>query len=395
MQSQLNAKSIKCMVAVETMAVGGAEMDILRNFGQINNDPNFEIIIFIFGWPGPLCEKLIAAGVRVRVFNQKPTSQYATKFDKAKALLGQIKFFQDVLKTETPDIVHCFLPKAYLLGAVAKMTGGRAARNPSWMMSRLSLNYYMDKRKVAGWIERKICHRFLGFKAFIGNSKAIQKQLIQEGCPTDKVNLLYNGIDTQEFLTKRQKTRISSPIKITAVGNLHPYKGYDDLLEALNILDQSDNVTSDWICEAAGEDVEGNLGRLKAKAQELGLAEKVKFLGRIENVPQFLASADIFVHPSHTEGLPNAIIEAMASALSIVATNVGGIPELIDHEINGLLVESNAPEKMAHALKTYFDDYSQAYEYGQKASLKAQENFDLAQSVLRYKEIYREILSHA
>ena len=394
MQSQLNAKSIKCMVVVETMAVGGAEMDILRNFVQINNDSNFEIMICIFGWPGPLYQKLIDAGIQVRVLHRKPIAPNISKFAKAKALLGQIKFIKDVVKAETPDIVHCFLPKAYLLGAVAKMTGGRAARNPSWIMSRLSLNYYMDKRKVAGWVERKICHRFLDFKAFIGNSKAIQEQLIQEGCPADKVSLLYNGIDTQEFLTERQKIRISSPIKIAAVGNLHPYKGYDDLLEALSILDQSDNVTSEWICEIAGEDVEENLGRLKAKAQELGLAEKVIFQGCIENVSQFLASADIFVHPSHTEGLPNSIIEAMASALPIVATNVGGIPELIEHKINGLLIDSRDPEAMSQALKTYIELPSTAYEYARKVSFKAQEHFDLVKSVERYKKIYMEILSH-
>ena len=78
-------------------------------------------------------------------------------------------------------------------------------------MSRLSLNYYMDKRKVAGWLERKICHRFLDFKAFIGNVKSNTKAIDTRRMSADKVKLLYNGIDTQEFAKRKTKDKFHHP----------------------------------------------------------------------------------------------------------------------------------------------------------------------------------------
>jgi glycosyltransferase involved in cell wall biosynthesis len=374
------------------MCVGGAEMDILRNYSAINADPKFEIIVCIFGWPGALYQKIVDAGVQVRVIRSTPPSSTANKLAKIKVLLDNILFIRDIVASEQPDIVHCFLPRAYLLGGVAKIIGRRAASKPVWIMSRLSLNFYMKKHRLIGWIEKNIFHKFLGFKVYIGNSKAITNELVAERCSVDKVKLLYNGINTQEFATKRSQARGASRLRIAAVGNLHPYKGYDDLLDALSILNNLAGNLPDWVCEIAGEDVNGNQKRLLEKAKKLGVAEKVHFLGRLDNVAAFLAGCDVFVHPSHTEGLPNAIIEAMSSALPIVATNVGGIPELIDNEKNGLCVKSHNPAQLAHAIRTYIENPLRAYKIAQQALLKARKQFDLKISVAGCKGIYREVL---
>ena len=264
-------------------------------------------------------------------------------------------------------------------------------------MSRLSLNYYMTKHRFAGWVERNICHKYMRFAAFIGNCKAITKQLKEEGCPEHKIKLLYNGIETDRFTIKPKKSQnqtfsSSYPLKIVTVGNLHEYKGYDDLLEALALLIKSDRDLPPWLCEIAGVDVDGSLLKLKQKADTLGLTNSVRFLGYVHNIAEFLNSAHLFIHPSHTEGLPNAVIEAMASGLPVIATKVGGITELIEDGINGLLIEPSSPRELKLAINKYLKDMVYAQKMGEVSSRLAKEKFDVKTSVLKYQKIYTDLL---
>lgn len=250
------------------------------------------------------------------------------------------------------DIVHTVLPNSYLVGAcAAALAGGRPL-----LMSRLSLNLYQQEYKLIGFIERRILHRSVD--AVIGNSNAVLQDLRSEGVKQSKLHLVHNGIDVHAFAsemvdysTARRLLGISNgAVVFTVVANLHRYKGHKDVLHALAAL--SRRWQDDWLCLLVGKDVRECLPELKRLCVEYGLSRNVEFLGSRTDVPTILSAADIHISASHQEGLPNNIIEAMCARLPVVATAVGGVPELVVHGQTGYLLPPQDVGRMTDALVT-------------------------------------------
>src|SRR4029077_16178482 len=130
--------------------------------------------------------------------------------------------------------------------------------------------------------------------------------------------------------------------------NLHPYKGHKDLLRALAAV--SPMWRSDWLCLLVGKDVHDCQPEFKRLAVEYGLSRSVEFLGPRADVPIILSASDIHISASHEEGLPNNIIEAMCAHLPVVATAVGGVPEMVVEGQTGSLLPPRDAGRMADAL---------------------------------------------
>ena len=150
--------------------------------------------------------------------------------------------------------------------------------------------------------------------------------------------------------------------RIVAVGALKPLKGFDILLRALNIL-SVDGFGFELLIAGKGSE-RSNLERM---IRELGLTNQVRLLGEIDDIPGLLAGSHMFVHPSRSEGLSNAILDAMAEGLPVVATAVGGTPEIIQDAENGLLVPPDEPISLARAIQTLLQDSQLRYRLGQSA----------------------------
>jgi glycosyltransferase involved in cell wall biosynthesis len=306
------------------------------------------------------------------------------------------------LNAENADIAHFYLPNAYGYGMFACLLMRRSAKR---VMSRLSLNFYKGQHKILSWIERSLLHRNLDIA--IGNSKLILEELAVEGVPRDRVRLLYNGIDPAPF-ARREESRADARVAlgierdafvIVAVGNLHEYKGHRDLIEACSAV--CERLPSEWRLMIAGRDEQGNRAVYERLIEQLGLAEHVTLLGECSEVPELLLAADVFVQPSHHEGLPNAIIEAMAASLPVIATRVGGIPEAVREargtddaaEATGWLVSPHDPEALADALLQAVEDPSRRASMGESACRRVVAEFSLEQSVGGYETIYRELMA--
>ncbi len=387
-------KPIKVMIAIEAMDVGGAEMDILRNFPCINESDQFEVLLCCFRRPGTLFHQIqkenIQAIASPALFNNR--FKFLQKFLKP---FHSLLFLLKTLRREQPDIVHCFLPRSYLMTCVCKLLLSFSKTQSKYVMSRLSLNDYMKNHKILALFEKYICHRVAHFDAFIGNSKVITQQLASEGCRKDNIHLLYNGIQVQSFVVERDiDFKELSTIQFVAVGNLHTYKGYDDLIEAFYQFEQNQQSTKSWSLKIAGQDKHGNLDRLNTKIKNFGLDKKITLLGKVDDIPSLLASSHVFIHPSHTEGLPNAIIEAMASGLPVLASNVGGVPELVEQNQTGFLFEPKSPESIAKTLTKTFTQVDMLAKMGKKAQSKALSNFDLKSSVANYKATYLNVIKN-
>ncbi len=161
------------------------------------------------------------------------------------------------------------------------------------------------------------------------------------------------------------RAKVSLPVetpRIVAVGGLKPLKGHDVLLRALKILADGG---SKFELQIAGNGPEcANLDRM---IEELGLADRVRLLGEVEDAPALLAEAHLSVHPSRSEGLSNAVLEAMAEGLPVIAAAVGGTPEIIQDGQNGLLVPPDQPNCLADAIQRLLQDCALRSRLGQAA----------------------------
>jgi glycosyltransferase involved in cell wall biosynthesis len=309
-----------------------------------------------------------------------------------------ITYLADVVRLARPiaqhiraleiDIVHTILPNSYLVGACASVLAGRRPI----LMSRLSLNVYQQNERLIGFIEKYLLHHTVD--AAIGNSHAILRELNGEGVHASKLHLVYNGIDARTFSyemvarsTARRLLNIpDDALVFSVVANLHPYKGHRDLLLALAPLSKA--LRSDWVCLIVGNDTHDLLPELLQLCRDSGLSRHVRFLGARRDVPTILSASDIHISASHQEGLPNNIIEAMCARLPVVATAVGGVPELvIDGETGYLLPPHNAGQ-MTDALLALARAPGRRATFGAAGYARALTHFSLDRNVAAFETIY-------
>lgn len=435
----MTARRPRIMVVIGSLDVGGAEMDLVRNLPMINRE-KFDVLVYTFTAPGSLASAMEAAGIAVhktvsrrpgavakrleRVAASEPESEAtAAKFVspvrrnfmyramrsfvhsflwraskpmwKIRNRLSLLKEYMKVvmpmarfIREQRIDVIHCILPNAYFYGTIAALLAGRT----NIAMSRLSLNLYQKNMPFYFTAERKFLHRFV--KVAVGNAKSVLADLVEEGIPKRKLFLLYNGIVVDGYRPsslRRSRAREelgleANALVITAVGNLHPYKGHADLILAVARI--AEDLPQPWRLLIAGSDRAGHEQVLRRMITELNLEQRVTLLGHRDDIPEILAAADIHAMPSHEEGLPNSIIEAMASGLPVVASRVGGIPELVIEGENGILVGPHDVDGFAEALLTLAHDADLRMRIGEANMGRVRTHFSLEKSVSRYEELY-------
>ena len=131
-------------------------------------------------------------------------------------------------------------------------------------------------------------------------------------------------------------------------------------------------------------------GQLEAVIKELGIGERVRLLGERDDVPVILRALDVFVLPSLGEGISNAILEAMATGIPVIATRVGGNSELVRDGITGRLIEPRRPGELAEVLTTYLGDAARARSHGAAARGRAVDQFGLGRMLAGYTALYRQ-----
>lgn len=216
--------------------------------------------------------------------------------------------------------------------------------------------------------------------AVVANSAAAAAQLAREGVPDSKVRVIPNGVDTARFGAARPARPLR---RIVMVANLRPEKGHDILIDAApRIL--AAHPDAEFVLAGEGP----RRSALQSQARASGVDQRVRFLGECRDVPGILAGGDLFVLPSRTEAMPNAVIEAMAAGLPVVASAVGGIPELITADHTGLLVAPNDPAALAAAVNRLMDDPDRAAALGRSARAFITREFGFGRMVARVEELY-------
>lgn len=373
------------LVVLPKLVVGGMERHLLQVLPALCAR-GFDVEVFPLRGPGPLDGEMSGAGVPV-VPVRPPLQNGGRVSGRLNALAGATALRRHISR-RSPRLVHFFLPEAYLLGGLL----GGIGRVPAKVMSRRSLNHYQDKHPISRRGEACLHRRMDGV---LGNSEAVLRDLAGEGVAEARLGLIYNGVSIECFADRdatsaRQALNLATETLVLAiVANLIPYKGHADLLEAL--ARAKAKLPADWCLLIAGRD-DGIGAALRAQGERLGLGAHLRWLDVVSDVGQVFAASDIVCQPSHEEGLPNAVLEAMAAGRPVVASRVGGLPEIIESEVEGLLVPARDPDALADALVDLATNPGRRRALGQAGRIRAQETFALETCVERYARLYAGLL---
>ena len=295
-----------------------------------------------------------------------------------------------IMVRRRPAIVHFFLPASYVIGApLAILT-----RIPIRIMSRRSLNLYQQDHPIFEGIERRLHRRM---SAVLGNSRQVVRELLNlEGCPPDRVGLIYNGIEVSCFEAAapgRSQSELSRPNTSNLVliinANLIPYKGHADLISALAMI--GDRLPLDWQLLCVGADY-GFGAKLREQIRELNLGDHVRLLGQRGDVASLLSSADIGLLCSHQEGFANAVLEGMAAGLPMIVTDVGGNAEAVVHGKTGLVVPPRDPRAFGHAILELAGNAQRRCAMGKAGLERVKSHFNIDRCVSEYDRLYEGLL---
>lgn len=237
---------------------------------------------------------------------------------------------------------------------------------------------------------------FARARLLIVRSESIRARLVKLGCPVEKVRIHRAGIPLKDIPFRQREAPADGAWRCVQAGRLIAKKGLGTTLKAFAEFSRTFPKAT---LTLAGE---GELrNALWSHAQELGISERVKFTGFLgqEELRSVYAQSHLFLHPSelgpdgNQEGVPNSMLEAMASGLPVLATNHGGIPEAIDHGVSGLLVAERDHAALGAEMLSLAKDPARYAAMGLAGSRKVAAVFDIAASVAALEAIYDEALS--
>ena len=367
----------RVMLFTDSFMRGGTERQFVRLVRGIDRN-QYDIVIACLQRSGPLLSEVECLGVTIVEF--PIDSLY--NFKAAKLVVQLVRF----LHREQIQIVHTF----DFYTSVFAVAAARISGVPVVLASRREL---LNLRSP--WQQRAIrvaCRLATGV---VVNSCAVGRDMVGlESGSRRRIDVLPNCIDLDEFESKLSPGEIRrelglSPrsIVIGALGNLRPEKDLETfLLAARRILD----VIPSAEFLVIGDGPAAN--KLKWLADDLHLSESVHFLGERSDVPDLVAALDILVLSSYTESFPNAVLEAMAMGKPVVATNVGGIPELVEEGQTGFLVPPRDPKAIADRVLSLCRDSARRLQMGRAARTRVESNFTVQAVTTRLERIYGRLL---
>ena len=290
-----------------------------------------------------------------------------------------------------PHILHTHGAKASLLGRMANIS----SKEP---VNVATVHNFVLENKVAYWkkIVYKQLEKALGKHThrFITVSDALKGHITRNyGIPLDKIETIYNGINVSRYTNNifevsddlTSFTHNKNPL-IGVVARLAPQKGVNYFIEAAKIVcDKNPEVR--FVVVGDGPERKS----LEKLQYQLGLRNNLLFLGESNNIQAILRNLDVYVLPSISEGLSISTIEAMASGCPVIATNVGGVPEIVKNNSNGILIDPANPIQIATSIFRLLENKELARSLATEGVRFAKQKFDLAIMIYKTQELYKKL----
>jgi glycosyltransferase involved in cell wall biosynthesis len=334
-----------------------------------------------FGAAGVLEEKLKEADIETFVL---PSLHRDVKiWDELKTFIDLTK----LIKSVRPDVLHVNSSKMAGLGALAGRVCG--VKNIIFTAHGLATNEHRS------WFSKKIMSLIYYVIMLLSHHTIavcaqIAKQLSKYPFIKMKIKVVYNGINTFEMLDGFESRQILAPqaheeVWIGTIAELHNNKGLDILIKSFAEITNTLNFNNVSLVIIGGGEEKENLEKL---IKELKLEKKVHLLGFIKDAHKYIKAFDIFTLPSRTEAFPYVILEAGLAGLPVVASSVGGIPEVVISSINGLLFHKGNEKELVLALTMLLNDKALAKSFGDKLTSEVKERFSIKQMLESTKKIY-------
>jgi len=352
---------------VSTLNIGGLEK-VVFDLTRLANRELFDVQVICLGEIGALGPDFIDQGIRVEslegggVGTRKLTLRLAKRLRQIQA-----------------HVLHTHNPAPHLVGALARRLSGI----PVLVHTKHGRNYPERRRKV--WANRLATYLTDCVVAVSQNAADVARDV--EQVPERKLRIIRNGIDLVRFPLGVSPSRIVKGRVIHVARLIYPTKDQITLLRAARLVA---DVEPAFSLHLVGDGP--HRAMLQALCDELNLREHVTFHGFRGDVVQLLGEAELFVLSSVKEGLSITLLEAMASGLPVVATAVGGNPEVVAQGETGLLAPARNPEALASAMLELLADPVRARRMGIAGRERVEQEFDLRRVVAKYEELYVSLL---
>lgn len=360
---------MKTLQVIPYFGLGGAEIMCENLTEALIEASNAVVVVSLYSTKTPITERLEKNGIKIIYLDKHAGLDFSIA-----RKLGK------VIKEEKPAVIHTHLASLkYAYSAVKKLkikipivhTVHSIAQKEAPLRDRIFNRFWYKSGKVVP----------------VALSKEIQKTVLQVyGLAEQDVPIVFNGLNLAKCI-KKQSYSADEKIKILHIGRFTAEKNHTCIIEAMKLLSDSGVNAS---LKLIGE---GPLKcEMQQKVSEYGLETCIEFMGSQSNVYPFLSDADIFILPSIYEGIPLSLVEAIGTGLPIVASDVGGIPDMIENEVNGLIITPNA-ESLANAIKRLAENEELREQLGKNA-LSQSERFSAKNMAKKYLEIYDTLSLH-
>ena len=336
---------------------------------------------------GRLTDAVEAAGMAVQ-----PVRYFCDRTHPVKDVLAVFELVQ-IIRRGNYDLVHTHNSKAGFIGRLA----ARLVHHPAVVHTIHGFSFHdrapILQRKLFIYLERLAagwCHGMIAISDVLVSWA--EEVGIRPKCP---IHTIYSGIEVEEFQRPVDRVGVrrglglrETKLVIGVVAKLWEGKGHADLIRAVSLLHKQGHEVQLLV---AGEGpLEADLRKLSG---DLGVAADVVFAGFRTDIPELTEAVDIAVLPSHFEGMGRVLLEAMARGKPVVATTVGGIPEIVLHEKTGILVPPGNAEQLAGALERLICDRALRSELGHRGRDRIDDCFSSRRMVEETAEVYRQVLA--
>jgi glycosyltransferase involved in cell wall biosynthesis len=359
--------------AVYSLMIGGSEVLAWRIAKALNINGVYDCSLYAVDRGGPLSDALSADKIKYRVFSRK------SRIDLR--LLGALAA---QLRADKIQLVHTHhLGQLLYAGLAARLVGAKVVHTEHEF-------YSLSNRRlqILLWFLVKMADVVTAVNDPV--SSFLRDQV---GIPSPKIVTIQNGIDISPYLAAMPIARSelgwsNNDVVVGCVARLEPEKGVAILLEAFSLVLKHQPNAKLLIAGDGGE-----RERLRSTSGRLGLNGSVHFLGTRSDIPEVLATCNVVALPSIHEGLPMALLEAMAAGKAVVATRVGAIPDVVRDGRSGLLVPPGNVTSFAQALSFLIGDQNKRQEMGVEAHKVVKESYSFNRMIESYEALYQSVLS--
>lgn len=384
MIGQLRDEPIRITYVIGSLEIGGAERQLVRLVNGLDRRRFQPSLICLFG-SGPLQTEL-DEGITLAC-PRLPSLSRTSRHDAVTTAIRLLGAVRREIRRQKPDIVHAYMMTAYVLAAVA----GRAAGARLIIGARRGLVTHHEYPYRRWRLFARMANHLIDFH--VCNSEAVRQLAVtQERIPIERTGVIYNGVD---FDVRSEPVMMAPEWGVrpgegcaAMVANFHAYKGHLDALAALTLVVRR---YPRFKLILFGDGAER--GSIERYRREHHLESNVVLAGARLDAASLLSAFDFTVLASSQESFPNALMESMARGVPVVATRVGGVPELVRDGIDGLLVQAGNPEQLATAMLELLDDAEKRRRMGEMGRARIRDDFSVKAMVAGTEDLYLYLLA--